>query len=181
MDATRHTLTTPHKPLWGRLGAAWGVLGVCALLGTAIARLSPIAWEAVTSPLSVLELLALVVWVLLMAMSEGYRGFQRAFSPRVAARARHLAEHPTPVRVALAPLFCMAFFGAPRRRRVVSFALTLGIVALVVAVRYVAQPWRGIIDAGVVVGLCWGLVATLASVARAFSARGPSVPAEVDG
>ena len=165
----------------GVLGAAWGVLGLCALLGGAIARLTPIAWEAVSSPLTVFEGVALVVWVIVMGVSEGYRGFQRAFSPRFAARARHLADHPTTLRALLAPLFCMAFFGAPLRRRVVSFTLTLAIVGLVVAVRQLAQPWRGIIDAGVVVGLAWGLVATLVATLRAFGSEGPTAPAEVEG
>ena len=36
---------------------------------------------------------------------------------RVAARVHYLLHHPTPVRVILAPFFCLGYFGAPRRRR----------------------------------------------------------------
>ena len=32
------------------------------------------------------------------------------------------------------------------------------IVAFVLVIPYLAQPWRGIVDAGVVVGLLWGLI-----------------------
>ncbi len=44
---------------------------------------------------------------------------------------------------------------------------------------YVPHPWRGIIDAGVVVGLAWGIVTVLTSAVAAFGAAGPRVDAEV--
>jgi hypothetical protein len=115
-----------------------------------------------------------------MLVAEGYRGFQQNFSPRVAARARHLASHPTPLRVALAPLFLMGFFGATRRRKITTWCLTLGIFLLVVAVRRLEQPWRGVVDVGVVLGLSWGLVALLVFALRAFSRRGLAYPAEIE-
>jgi FtsH-binding integral membrane protein len=115
-----------------------------------------------------------------MAYSEGLMGFQRGFSPRVAARARYLRTHPQLHFVVLAPLFCMGFFHATRRRRIMSFALTAGIVALVLAVRLLPQPWRGIVDAGVVVGLAWGLLSLIVFSARALGgadfAASPEVP-----
>jgi hypothetical protein len=43
------------------------------------------------------------------------------------------------------------------------------IAALVIGVRHVPQPWRGIIDAGVVVGLGIGLVSLLARYFAALS------------
>ena len=52
----------------------------------------------------------------------------------------------------------MGLFHAPRRVLIVSRSMVVGIVLLVVTVRQLAQPWRGIIDAGVVVGLGLGLV-----------------------
>jgi hypothetical protein len=163
------------------LAVVWGVGGVVLLLVSALVRLTPMAWQAVASGLDRLQWTLLVVFTIWMAWSEGYRGFQKNFSPRVAARARHLAEHPTALRVALAPLFCMAYFGAPRRRTIVTLVLTLAIVGLVVAVRRLSQPWRGIIDAGVVVGLAWGLLTLLWYTVRAFSPRGISHPPEVVG
>jgi hypothetical protein len=163
----------------GAWAAAWGVTGVSLLLGWAIVRLTPVAWRAMAAPLAPLQWAALIGIVLAMAFFEGYRGFQRNFSPRVAARARHLSLHPTPLRAALAPLFCIGYFGAPRSRRVASTALSAGIVVLVVTVRRLDQPWRGIIDAGVVVGLAWGLAALWIFTARAFGPRGLDHPAEV--
>jgi hypothetical protein len=106
--------------------------------------------------------------VVFMAYSEGYKGFQLGFSPRVAARALYLRDHPTPMRSLAAPLFCMGFFHAQRRRLVISYSLTLAIIALIFLVRLLPQPWRGILDAGVVVGLAWGLVALLAFAVRAL-------------
>ena len=163
----------------GLLGAIWGLLGVTALLGSAVARLAPKAIEALAMPLSTAQRIALAAWVLFMAFAEGYRGFQQGFSPRVAARARYLNEHPSGLRVALAPFFCMGYFGAPRRRRMVAIGLTSGVVLLVALVRFLAQPWRGIVDAGVVVGLAWGLVTLLWYAVRAFVGRGISVDPEV--
>jgi uncharacterized membrane protein HdeD (DUF308 family) len=69
--------------------------------------------------------------------------------------------------VALAPLFCMGFFHGSRARLARSWLLTLGIVALVLGIRAMPQPWRGLIDAGVVVGLSWGSVSILVHAVRA--------------
>ena len=156
----------------GALAAAWGVSGVSFLLGWAIARLSAIAWRALAAPLNPGHWAALAAVVCAMAFFEGYRGFQRGFSPRVAARARHLSRHPTPLRTLLAPLFCIGYFGAPRARRIASIALSAGIVLLILAVGRLNQPWRGIVDAGVVVGLAWGLATLWIFTARAFSPKG---------
>lgn len=159
------------------LGAVWGIAGIGLLLGFAIQRLLPHALAALEAGLAWHHWLALAACVLIMAYAEGYRGFQKAFSPRVAARCRYLHQHPTPLRILAAPLFCMGFFHATRRRRLTSLALTLAIVLMVVGVQHLAQPWRGILDAGVLVGLLWGLAATLAYTALAFlSADFPHSP-----
>lgn len=162
-------MTTERHGFWGWVGALWGFAGVALLLGYAIVRLTPLALEALRSPLTGLHWAALAVFVLFMAYSEGYRGFQKAFSPRVAARARYLRAHPTVLRVLLAPLFCMAYFDAPRRRRIASYALTIGVILLVILVQQLNQPWRGIVDAGVVIGLGWGLLATLLFTLQALT------------
>lgn len=141
----------------GRIGAIWGIIGVLLLLGSAIHRLSVMAAGAFTSELSWLHRTALLISVLGIAYFEGYRAFQQGFSPRVAARARYLAEHPTPLRIIFAPLFCMGFFHATDKRRLTTISVTLGIVVLVLLVRLLPQPWRGIIDAGVIIGLAWGM------------------------
>jgi hypothetical protein len=60
--------------------------------------------------------------------------------------------------VLLAPLFCMGYIYATRRRQIVSFALTTMIICFVLIARSMPQPWRGILDAGVVVGLSLGVL-----------------------
>ena len=142
----------------GLFGAVWGLAGVLALLTSACYRLWPKAVDAFSHPFAWHHWLTLAVIVFGMAYAEGYKGFQKAFSPRVAARARYLRDHPRTLHVLLAPLFCMGYFHATRRRKITSLSLTLGIVVLVILVSFVAQPWRGIIDAGVVVGLAWGVL-----------------------
>ena len=119
----------------GTLAAVWGVLGVLALLSSAVIRLSPVAWSALTGPLDPLHYVFVVGWVAFMAYGEGYRGFQRAFSPRVISRAAWLQQNPTPVRLLLAPAFCMGFFHATRKRVIVSWTITAMVVLLIVGVK----------------------------------------------
>ena len=74
----------------------------------------------------------------------------------------------------------MGFYRAPRRVIIVVWGITIGVVLLVQLVRILDQPWRGIVDAGVVVGLAWGAVATLALAVQALS-QSPGKPAELSG
>lgn len=140
------------------IGALWGLLGVTALIGSAIYRLTPRAVEALEMGLTLWQWIALVGFALFMLVAEGYRGFQKKFSPRTAARVKFLNDHPTPLRVVLAPFFCMGYFHANRKTQLTAIILTLGIILLVVLVHYCPQPWRGIIDFGVVLGLTWGII-----------------------
>jgi hypothetical protein len=158
----------PPVPPVRPLVFAWGVLGVIALLGQALWRLSPLAWDAMVSGMTSWQWFVLAVWVGFNAHAEGIRGFHRRFSPRVVARAAWLCAHPTPVRVVFAPFFCMSLFGASRRGMLVARILVLAIVALVLIVRRLDQPWRGIIDAGVVVGLAMGTASIVWFAVRAL-------------
>ena len=84
--------------------------------------------------------------------------------------------------VLLAPLFCMGYIYATRKRQFLSFALTSMVICFVLIARSLPQPWRGIVDAGVVVGLCLGI----ASIAYflILSSNDPSrlsISAEVPG
>ncbi len=138
--------------------ALWGISGVLLLLGSAVYRMTPVALQGLSSGLETKHWIALGLVLLFMCYAEGYRAFQLGFSPRVAARARYLMTHRNTLHTVLAPLFCMAYFHAGKRRQIVSLSVTAGIIVLIVLVRLLPQPWRGIIDAGVVVGLAWGLV-----------------------
>ena len=103
----------------------------------------------------------MIAWSLFNAYAEGYRGFHLRFSPRTVARAFYLVENPTPLRVILAPAFCMGLFGATRKVLITSWIVVIMVVLLVMLIRVLDQPWRGIIDAGVVVGLFGGLLSLL--------------------
>lgn len=176
------TLAAPLRPVraGGVLAATWGILGVAALLSNALKRLAPMAGDAISGGhLGAAQWIALAACIGFMGFFEGYRAFQRGFCPRVVSRALHLAAHPRPLHVLVAPLYCMGLVHASRRRLTVSWSLTLGIVGLVLAVRMLEQPWRGIVDAGVVVGLGWGLVSLLAIAVRAAAGRPPEMSIEL--
>lgn len=141
---------------------AWGVLGVAMLLGQAIYRLAPLAIEPLRGgELSSLQIAAYIGFAGFMGYSEGYRGFQKRFSPKVVTRAIYLMENPRPLHVLFAPAFCMAYFHATKRGLLTSWGVSSMVVVLIILVRGIAQPWRGIIDGGVVLGLSWGVGALL--------------------
>ena len=158
------------------IGVVWGLAGVLLLLGYAVVRLVPVAMATFEQPLQWYHWVCLIGFIVFMAYSEGYRGFQQAFSPRVAARLKYLYAHPRFWHVLLSPLFCMGYFDIQRRRRIVIYALTIGIIAIIVAVKWLSQPWRGIVDAGVVVGLTWGLVTILMFTRQAFNSTAKPFP-----
>jgi hypothetical protein len=160
--------------------ASWGIIGVLVLLAQALYRLTPFALEPLERHmLSGWQLALYVGWSLFNAYAEGYRGFQRSFSPRVVARAMHLARHPRPLHVVLAPLYCMAFFHARRKTVIVAWVLFALIVVVVAFVRRLDQPWRGIIDAGVVVGLLWGSLSIVVLFIAALAGRPTSADASL--
>lgn len=167
--------TTPRSSLLGLFGACWGVFGVVAILADAILRLAPRAFALVDIDLTFVEGMSLVAIVGFFGFVEGYRGFQKSFSPRVVARAFALRDGAHPLLCVFAPLFTMALIVATPRRLVGSWALVTMIVGFVIAIRLLPDPWRGIVDAGVVVGLSWGAASIVALAARALVAGPPDV------
>ncbi len=149
----------------------WGLGGVLALLGCAIYRLAPKGIEALRMDLTTGQWIFLIVFTLFMLVAEGYRGFQKKFSPRTAARVRYLRDHPNWVRTLLAPAFAMGYFHANKKTKIVAICLTLGIIILVICVRFLDQPWRGLVDVGVVLGLTWGIISLLIYVAQALTRK----------
>lgn len=160
-------------------GALWGILGVTLLIGSAVFRLSQRVIEAFDYEISLAQGVFAAAWLIFMVVGEGYRGFQKKFSPRVAARARYLYKNPKPLHVLLAPFFCMGFFHATRRRMIASWILTTMIVLLVLLVSQLPQPWRGIVDLGVVAGLGWGLVSLWVFCLKALFTQSFTVDPEV--
>jgi len=158
----------------------WAVLGVAALLTQAVVRLSEVSWEALQSgEMTSFEYGICAAWVALNAYLEGYRGFQKKFVPRVLARAHHLALHPAWLPALLAPLYAMAFFHATRRAKIAAWAITILVALAIILVRSLPQPWRGIVDAGVVVGLTWGLVALAIGAIYRLSGSAPAADPEL--
>jgi hypothetical protein len=155
----------------GGVGAVWGIIGISLLLSYTISRLTPIAVETFSHPLSWYHWVVLLLNTLLMAYFEGYKGFQKRFSPRVAARAKYLAYQSNLLHTLFGPFFCFGYFYTSKKRQRASISLTMGIIILVLLVRSLDQPWRGIVDAGVVVGLTWGLVSLLIFSFLAFTSK----------
>lgn len=150
------------------LGFTWGIGGVLLLLAFAVYRLTPMALELEQSPMTAWHWAALTFSVVYMAYAEGYKGFHLGFAPRVVLRANYIRNNPRVDHILLAPVFCMGYIHATRRRKIVSFGLTLMIICFVLIARQLPQPWRGIVDAGVVVGLSIGIVSILYFVMLAF-------------
>lgn len=128
----------------------------------------------------------------LMAYAEGFKGFQKKFSPLVVKRALTLdptaAMSPAdqkqkqqrrrragPLRLLLAGPYSMGLFHATRKRKTVSWSLTAGVLCLVQMVKRLPYPWRSIVDAGVVVGLSYGTLSICVIWARAILGRAPSI------
>ena len=153
-------MASAPRPLRSKLVAAVGIAFITWLLGNAIARLTPLALEPWRDgSLSSFQKLLWIGWFAGNAYFEGYKGFQQRFSPRVVGRAAYLGDHPTLLRVILAPFFVLSLFHAKRAQLVFRWGFLIALYTLIWFVSHVPQPWRGIIDGGVVVGLAWGLVA----------------------
>lgn len=142
-------------------GALWGVAGIVALLSFAIYRLAPYALEALRSGLTPAQWLILVAWCGFMVVSEGRDGFERRLAPRIATRARQINADGDMLSIVLAPLYCFGYFRAPARQMIVSYVAIVFIIAAIVIVHQFSQPWRGIVDCGVVLGLAYGVIAII--------------------
>ncbi len=142
----------------------WGISGVVLILLSAITRLSARVVEMFSAPLSLLQWVVLVIFAVYMAYAEGYKGFHLNFAPRVITRAQiFLAGNNSNnfIYSLLAPLLCMGYIYSTRKRKLVSFLVTTAIIIVVLLVRLLPQPWRGIIDAGVVLGLLLGILSII--------------------
>lgn len=151
--------------------AAWGLGATLLLIGEALFRLTPISLEASRhADFTSFHGLVMAGWVVGNAYLEGWRGFHRKFAPRCIQAALEVAERGSLSRRLLCPLVCLGLYGVNRARLIGSWALVVGIVSLVVLVGSLPQPWRGIIDAGVVAGLAVGVGSLIfhAAVAVAF-------------
>jgi hypothetical protein len=157
----------------------WAIVGTVLILIQALIKLWPMASGAIEVGLQPIHWVALPIWVGFMAFTEGYKGFFQRFSPRAAVRADWLARHPTPILVIFAPLMAMGLIYSNRRRLIGSWMLLLGIVTIITIVRQFPQPWRGVVDAGVLVGLSIGTLSTLWFGIRTLAGRPPAIKADL--
>ena len=157
----------------------WGILGFLGLLSSALYRLTPWAVESYQQGWTGMQWGGAVLFTIFMAHSEGYKGFHKAFSPRFAARMKHLSKNPSVLHVLLAPLFGMCYFHATKKRLIVAYVLTTAIVLMIIGIKFLDQPWRGIIDGGVVVGLGIGILSVGYYLLQAFCTKGFDVDPEL--
>ncbi|MDN5819334.1 MAG: hypothetical protein L0H36_02020 [bacterium] len=154
-----------------KIGAIWGVAGTMTIVGYALYRLSFYAFDSLGYELTVWQLLVLITWGAYMFYAEGIKGFARSFSPRSVARAQYIARHGRWHHIIFAPIFCFGYYQTTRRKLIVIYSLTAGIVGLILIIRLLPQPWRGIIDFGVVLGLSCGLVTLAYFAYKAWRTR----------
>lgn len=155
---------------------AWGCLGVCGYLGYGVAKVVPIVLDGLTAIEEWWQWGLLAACLLFFAYVEGYRGFQLGFSPRVVSRAYVVAEDAPDApfwHKILAPAFCIGYFHGTTKRVVTSWAVTCVIFAVVIGVKQLANPYRAIIDAGVIVGLFWGIISILVFFAQTVVSKKP--------
>lgn len=177
--------TADARPDHGRISplTLWGLVGTIALLGKSVARLSVVAWDGLSHPsVGPLHLALALAWTAFMAWSEGYRGFYKGYSRRVVTRAFAMPGRVrNPLLIVLAPFVAMGLLYSTRRRYIVSWSVVTGVVLIVVLVRMLDQPWRGLIDLGVVVGLGMGLFSILIHMRTVMQGGDLGVPVEFAG
>lgn len=162
------------------LGYIWGIGGIVLLLSFAIVRLGGVALELDPGALKPQHWAVMLAWLIYMIWAEGYKGFHKAFAPRVVVRANYLADNPRISHLLLAPLFCMGYIHATARRRLLSVGLTTMIISFVLLVRLLPQPWRGIVDVGVVAGLVVGVLSIFYYVLQLRQSGAASLPVATD-
>ena len=166
---------TPLEPRAHSPAVAWGVCGFLGIIGSAIGRLAPIA----AVPFRQLDLTPLQwVWfgtsVSMFAYVEGYKAFQGKFSPMLVNRALTLSNGAPAHHVVLAPFYSMGLFHATKKRKIVSWSISLGVAIVVGVVKRLPYPWRSIVDAGVVTGLLYGGTSIAIMYVRALMGKPPT-------
>lgn len=181
--STRALPRASSAPATASAATHWGVLGVMSILANAIGRLAPIAVEPLRrGGLAPVHWAAYAAAVIGMAYVEGYKAFQLKFSPLVVSRAFSLGKeggHNSFFRGLLAPFYSMGLFHATRKRKIVSWTVSLAVVCVVAAVKRLSYPWRAIVDAGVVAGLTWGATSIGWIYAKALRGTLPEASAEL--
>lgn len=139
----------------------YSIGGVIAIFSSAIYRLYPHVHESFSYEFSALNWFVLIVYLIIMIVGKGYFALHRSFVPRVIDRSEFLINNGNLLDKLLAPLYCMGFFKAPKKRMIISYLMISIIISFIVSASKISQPWRGIIDSGVIIGLSLGIFSLL--------------------
>jgi len=139
----------------------YSIGGVILIFSSAIFRLLPHVLEGFTYQFSNLQWIVLIFYLLIMIVGKGFFALHRGFVPRVIKRSDQIVENGKLIDRILAPLYCMGFFNAPMKRMLISYVMIFFIVSFIVNASRISQPWRGIIDLGVIVGLSLGIISLI--------------------
>lgn len=150
----------------GTAAALWALTGVALLFGFAVFRLGRRGLSTIGEGLAPLEWGALLLGTLFMVYTEGVMTFQRHWVPRLVERARTLRTGGAAHHRLLAPMYGMSLIGATGKRTAIAWTASAAIVALVLFVRTLPDPWRGIVDFSVAAALAWGLALIVRGFAR---------------
>ena len=148
---------------------SWGILQVVAILGNALKRLIPIALQPFQrQDLLPYQWITLLSWFFFMVYTEGYKAFHLKFSPLVVKRAFKIVDNASFMNILLSGPFSMGLFGATKKRMIISWSISLGVLVLVKLVKELPYPWRSIVDAGVVGGLGVGSLSIIFHTFKVF-------------
>eukprot|EP00611_Tribonema_gayanum_P019289 TRINITY_DN3316_c0_g1_i1.p1 TRINITY_DN3316_c0_g1~~TRINITY_DN3316_c0_g1_i1.p1 ORF type:complete len:280 (-),score=58.62 TRINITY_DN3316_c0_g1_i1:374-1159(-) len=157
--------------------SSWGILSVLAIFANAARRLGPVAIEPLQKGgLTTVQWVCYAACTALIGYMKGERAIRRKFSRHVVQRALTLDQgEATPLRVLLAGPYSMGLFRANGRRKASSWGMLVAAVGIIKVIKKMPYPWRSIVDAGVLAGLCWGGGAVAYYWVRSWSGVNPGV------
>jgi hypothetical protein len=151
----------------GNVAVLWALAGVAALFASAVIRLGGRGIETIVDGLAPIQWAALAVLTFIMVYGEGVVALQGRWVPRLIERARTVRDERFGLQL-LAPLYGMSLVGAPASRLLRAWLGTAAIVAAILVVRSLPDPWRGIVDFSVAAALGWGLLSIAVLAPDAF-------------
>lgn len=138
------------------LTSFYATFSILAILLKSLKNLLPIALEPLNKPLNPYMYVLYALTTLVFAYSEGYKGFQQQFIPFVVSRSHNL-KNETIIYKILAPLYSIGLIKSNTRRKIRTATMFFAVGLMIALTKNLSYPWRNVIDAGVVIGLGWGL------------------------
>ncbi len=142
-----------------KLASWWAVAGLVLLFLSAVLRLGGRGIATLRAGLTTGEWVVFLVLTAAFVYGEGILGLARRWVPRAVARSAALQTEPRRDLRVLAPLFAMGLVAPSARGVARPWAGVTAIIAAVLTVSRLPEPWRGIIDFAVAAALAWGVIA----------------------